>query len=146
MIRRFKFEGDIQERVPIMVRRKLDRIGIKFGLDQWRALEHAERLAICHLPIDDEDEREALRLFAMEAVKRACGIAPSFVPVLSTEPPETPPVALVERAKAEGVVLDVGRWKKLDAEQRYVLFKLGAGGKPSHDLAAALREFLPRGL
>jgi hypothetical protein len=30
------------------VRRKLDRLGIKIGLEQWELLGRGERLMICH--------------------------------------------------------------------------------------------------
>jgi hypothetical protein len=58
-MRRFQFEADIYETlncVPMAVRRKLDKIGLKVGLDQWQALSRAERLAVCYLPAESHDE------------------------------------------------------------------------------------------
>src|SRR5260370_39217288 len=79
MMREFKFEDEMHTTlacVPMAVRRKLDRVGVKIGLEQWKALGRGERLAICHLPVDRHEEREALRLFINEAVRRARGEEP----------------------------------------------------------------------
>ncbi len=79
MMREFKFEDDMHTTlacVPMAVRRKLDRVGVKVGLEQWKALGRGERLAICHLPVERHEEREALRLFINEAVLRVCGEEP----------------------------------------------------------------------
>ena len=58
MMREFKFEDDMHTTlacVPMAVRRKLDRVGVKVGLEQWKALGRGERLAICHLPVERHD-------------------------------------------------------------------------------------------
>src|SRR5271170_6703373 len=44
-VRRFNFEAEVYESlscVPMAVRRKLDRAGVKVGLKQWRALGRGE--------------------------------------------------------------------------------------------------------
>jgi len=49
MIREFQFEDEMHTTlacVPMAVRRKLDRIGVKVGLEQWKALGRGERVAI----------------------------------------------------------------------------------------------------
>lgn len=127
------------------MRRKLDRIGIKIGLDQWQQLSRVERLAICHLPVDSAEEQEVVRSFIQEAVLARGGGATKE---LSEEvrrtatPPDTPPATLIEHAHDAGVVLDQSRWQRLDEDERYALVKLGGGSAPSHNLAVALREFL----
>ena len=57
MYKRFTFEGDIHESldcVPLSVRRKLDLAALKISLDGWQQLSRAERLSLCHLPVDSE--------------------------------------------------------------------------------------------
>jgi hypothetical protein len=148
MIRRFKFEEEIYKTldcVPLGVRRKLDRAGLKVGLEQWQTLGRGERLAICHLPTETTEERDAFRIFVNEAVKRQSGTDAKILPEdqrNDAEPPAAPPPRLIENAEAEGITLSQPLWEKLDDEQRYVLMKLGGGRKKSHDLAAALKEFL----
>ncbi|HZY58919.1 MAG TPA: nitrate reductase associated protein [Candidatus Binataceae bacterium] len=145
MFRRFHFEEDIYctlECVPMTVRRKLDRIGLKVGLAQWQALGQGERLAICHLPADQPDECEAMRTFISESVKRVSGVEPKDLPPaarLSAEPPREVPPSLVADARSAGAVLTQALWDRLDGDQRYVLTKLGGQSK-SDKLAIALRE------
>jgi hypothetical protein len=148
MIRQFKFEDEVYQSlscVPMAVRRKLDRIGVKISLEQWQRLGRGERLAICHLPVESEEEIGVLRLFTCEAVQNRCGSTPKE---LSTEaravadPPDAPPTLLVERARGVGVALGLPEWTRLDADERYALVKLGAGSEPSHNLLVALRELL----
>lgn len=150
MMREFKFEDEMATTlacVPMAVRRKLDRVGVKIGLKQWQALGRGERLAICHLPVDRNDERETLRLFISEAVERACGEKPAMLDETQrsiADPPRTLPAELARSARAAGITLDQGTWERLDADERYALIKLGGGPKHSHNLAAALAEFVQR--
>jgi hypothetical protein len=147
MMREFKFEEDMRKTlacVPMAVRRKLDRVGVKVGLKQWQALGRGERMAICHLPVDREEEREALTLFVSEAVQRACGEKPDTLVEAQraiADPPRILPAELAESARTAGVTLDQAAWERLDADERYALIKLGGGTKHSHNLAAALAEF-----
>ena len=148
MIRRFKFDQDVYETldlVPMAVRRKLDRIGIKIGLEQWQALSRGERLATCHLPANLEEECEAMRLFLREAVTRATGVEPKLIPEAerdAAEPPDEPPARLIERAREADFVLDDTSWSKLDPDARYALMKMGGGKAVSHNFTTALEEFL----
>jgi hypothetical protein len=148
MMREFKFEDDMHTTlacVPMAVRRKLDRVGVKVGLEQWKALGRGERLAICHLPVERHEEREALRLFINEAVLRVCGEEPHMLAEAQravADPPSKLPEEIAERARAAGVRLDQAAWERLDADERYALIKLGGGAQVSHNLAAALAEFV----
>ena len=150
MMREFKFEDDMHTTlacVPMSVRRKLDRVGVKVGLEQWKALGRGERLAICHLPAERHEEREALRLFINEAVRRVCGEEPRALGEAQravADPPAKLPAEISERARAAGVALDQKAWERLDADERYALIKLGGGAEVSHNLAAALAEFVQR--
>jgi len=148
-MRWFQFEDDIHRSldcVPMAVRRKLDRAGIKIGLAQWQTLGRGERLAICHLPAASSEELETLRLFIDEAVARH-GSRPSALGEADramAEPPATLPAELADRASEAGVRLDQAMWNRLDADERYALIKLAGGKKISHNFPAALGEFFSR--
>ncbi len=143
MFRRFHFEDDIYctlECVPMTVRRKLDRIGLKVHLAQWQALSQGERLAICHLPAGEAEECDALRTFIVEAVQRTSGVQPQDLTPeqrRASEPPEQVPPSLVSEAASAGAVLTQSMWERLDADERYMLTKLEKRGAK---LAIALRE------
>lgn len=147
MIRKFKFEDEMHESlqcVPMAVRRKLDRVGLKVGLESWKSLDRGERLAICHLPTNSPDECDALAVFIREAMLRRFGIEPKSLTETQragAEPPSTPPETLVTRAHEAGFNLNDTVWSRLDGDERFALIKMGADSKPSHNLGAALKEF-----
>ena len=62
MNRQFAFEAEINC-LPMSVKRKLDRVGLKIGRKQWLGLRPEERMAISHLPSESKEECEALRIF-----------------------------------------------------------------------------------
>ena len=151
MIRKFKFEDEMHESlqcVPMAVRRKLDRVGLKIGLEQWKSLDRGERLAICHLPVDSAEENDALGVFIREAMKRRFGVEPKTLTDAqraSAEPPASPPNRVVMHARAQGFDLSAAAWSSLDSDERFALMKMGDAETPSHNLAAALKEFsVPR--
>jgi hypothetical protein len=150
MLRQFKFEQEVYETlscVPMAARRKLDRVGLKISLSQWQQLGRGERLAICHLPAELPEEREAIELLVRESVNNRCGTAVKELPREtreSAEPPSSPTPALVERARALGVTLGQREWDRLDPDERYALMKLGGGTEASHNLTTALKELLER--
>jgi hypothetical protein len=150
MIRRFKFEDEVHHTlacVPMAVRRKLDRVGVKVSLEQWQALAQHERLAICHLPTDSEEERGTLQIFLEESVRARSGAGTKNLSdeiKRSAEPPTTPPMRLAENARTAGVTLSQAVWERLDADERYALIKLGGGAEQSHNFIAALRELIDK--
>jgi hypothetical protein len=147
MIRKFKFEDEMHESlqcVPMAVRRKLDRVGLKIGLEQWKTLDRGERLAICHIPADSGEECDALTYYIRETMMRRFGVEPKQLSKsqrASAEPPATPPNQLVAHARALGFDLSGPVWTRLDADERFALMKMGGLAQPSHNLAAALKEF-----
>src|SRR5713226_1269198 len=108
MIRKFKFEDEMHESlqcVPMAVRRKLDRVGLKIGLEQWKSLDRGERLAICHLPVASAEECDALGVFLPEARKRGFGVEPKSLTDAqraSAEPPTSPPSRVAAHTRAAG--------------------------------------------
>jgi len=147
MIRKFKFEDEMHESlqcVPMAVRRKLDRVGLKIGLQQWKSLDRGERLAICHFPFDSAEECDALGVFIREAMERRLGVEPKCLTDAqraSAEPPVSPPARAVVHARTAGFDLNATTWSRLDGDERFALLKMGDAETPSHNLGAALKEF-----
>src|SRR6202167_6609592 len=127
MIRKFKFEGEMHESlqcVPMAVRRKLDRVGLKIGLEQWKSLDRGERLAICHLPVDSTEECDALGVFIREAMQRRFGVEPKLLTDAqraSADPPASAPSRVVANARAQGFDLNVQTWSRLHRHARVAL-------------------------
>src|SRR5260370_38680716 len=104
-MRQFKFEGEIHRTlscVPMAVRRKLDKVGVKISLDQWQALGRGERLAICHLPARTVDECDAMRVFIEEGgANRGAGATKPLPDALraASHPPDSRPAKLLGNAR-----------------------------------------------
>jgi hypothetical protein len=147
MIKRFHFEELDNEQaacVPMGVKRLLDHSGLKISRAQWGALSEADRTTIYGLPAPSVKEIVTTRALIRDAITRASGMEPA---ALSPEqqrladPPSQPSQELIERAAALGFHLDGAQWKRLDADQRYALTKLGIASKSDRKLGNALGEF-----
>jgi hypothetical protein len=58
MFNRYRFESGVYEsldRIPLEVRRKLDRTGAKISLKDWLTFSLQERWALCKLPGEAEE-------------------------------------------------------------------------------------------
>jgi hypothetical protein len=146
MYRRFAFEGDIHaslECVSLAVRRKLDLAGLKISLKGWQSLPRADRLTLCHLPVDCKDEIDVYR----EVMLSCCGR--SVVPLTALDDegaaaqiwnaPSVPPL-LRDRIHSLGVSLPDMVWNRLDEEVRYALVKLANPKRKAEKLPALLVE------
>ena len=146
MYLRFAFEGDVHrtlEMIPLSVRRKLDLSGLKLSLAAWTALSRAERLAVCHLPVDSPEElevyREALRGFAERAGHPAAPLESGPADPRAWGK-ERIPEALSARLPEAGARIDPLAWGALPEDARYSLVKLAEPRRTPEKLALALRE------
>lgn len=127
MYRRFAFEGQVHtslDCVPLAVRRRLDRAALKIPLAGWQALTRAERLALCHLPVDTDEDlavyREVMQAFAARA-----GVELTPLPPVSPSAwaADRVPEIVARRARDLGVHVDLETWSRLDEEERYAVVK-----------------------
>jgi hypothetical protein len=142
MYLRLELEGDLHrtlEFIPLAVRRKLDLAGLKLSLAAWTAMTRAERLAVCHLPVDEEGDLEAYR----EALTGFAQRAGHPVAPLEGGPVdrETWGAARIpETVAARTPRLSLAQWSALSEEPRYVLLRLSEARRSPEKLNAALRE------
>jgi hypothetical protein len=150
MYRRFDFEGAIHaslDCVPLTVRRKLDLAGLKISLAGWQSLAREERLALCHLPADTEDDllvyREVMRGFAARAGAPLSPIEP--LPSRDAWSAGEVSARLVDRLGREQAP-DERRLLALTEEERYALVKLAEPKRDTGKLRLLLGELgLPGG-
>lgn len=127
MYRRFSFEAETDQTlacVPLAVRRKLDLAALKISLAGWQSLPRAQRLALCHLPVDGDGDLDVYRE-VLEGLAESAGIELKPLPPLTPEawnPRDIPP-RVAERAGAMGIALGHDAWRGLDEETRYCLWK-----------------------
>jgi hypothetical protein len=142
MYRRFDFEGAIHEIldcVPLVVRRKLDLVGLKISLAGWQKLPFEDRLALCHLPVDG-----AVDLDVYARVLRAF-TSRIDVP-LSDLTKSSPTEWTAERAIARiadrlpSHAVDAARVAALSEEERYAIVKLADPKREPHKLTLLLGE------
>ena len=143
MYLRFAFEGDVHETlqtIPLAVRRKLDLSGLKLSLAGWTALSRAERLAVCHLPVDSASDlevyREALRGFAERAGHPVTPLEEGPLDPASWGPGQV--------AAAIGDRIRAAEWAALSEEARYVLVKLADPRRSPEKFNLALAELRSR--
>jgi|SRR5690606_17837244 len=146
----FGFEQDGRyalRRIPMIVRFKLDTIGLRFDFAAWAVLTREERQELVDLPCRSESEKQHYRerLHAMlaphadkaetrlqeEAVDPAPAWAQPVVPQQVHEALRTLNLDAVSDAQ----------WQGLQALQRFALIKLTRPGHKNANLPAALREF-----
>ena len=142
MYLRLELEGDLHrtlEFIPLAVRRKLDLAGLKLSLAAWTAMTRAERLAVCHLPVDGPGDlevyREALAGFAERVGHPTAQLEGGPVDAAAWGPARIP-----DSVAARIAELSTARWSALSEEARYVLFRLAEPRRGPEKLSAALRE------
>ncbi len=154
MYRQFALEGEVHaslDCVPLSVRRKLDLAELKISLAGWQALSRAERLALCHLPVDTDEEltvyADVLRGFAARAGVDLTPLASAPVRRAAWDA-ESVSARLRERIGPDGALDDaaLGRLAALTEEERYAIVKLADPKRGPEKLRALLGELgLSRG-
>ncbi len=144
----FAFESDFVASlrcIPMAVRFKLDRTGIKLTLRQWSRFTPADRLELLALDCD-APEAQAIYRRRLEALVRS-RTGDVAQPLPTPEPPiweglDGPPPAVVAFADGVGVSPPTGQaWRDLAELQRFVLVKLSRDNHDNVNFIPALREF-----
>jgi hypothetical protein len=142
--RRFDFEGDIHASlacVPLVVRRKLDLVGLKISLAGWNALPREERLALCHLPAEADEDltvyAEVLRAFAARA---EAPLEPLPGDPIRRTAWSTAATCERLRARLGTGELDEGALSRLTEEERYAVVKLAEPARDPEKLLVLVRE------
>lgn len=144
----FEFEMDFAGSlrcIPMIVRFKLDHVGIKLSLKQWCKFSHEERAELVSKPCFSAEQIDIYKEYlaglietrAHEEVKSiALDIDPEWGNI------DCVPDRLVERARFLNVPSpSLSRWSKLDDLQRFALFKLTRPGHDNDNFIPAMEEF-----
>ncbi|NJK34744.1 MAG: nitrate reductase maturation protein NarM [Oscillatoriales cyanobacterium SM2_2_1] len=138
----FAFEQDFVTDlrcIPMAVRYKLDRAGLKLKLLDWQRLSAEDRQCLCALP---GDTTVAVEMFARKLLSLVPEPLASITEVPLWEAPE-PPEVVRSRCERFGYSMAPECWQSLALLQRYALYKL-CRSHHEHEhrnLPAALREF-----
>jgi hypothetical protein len=144
----FAFEDDFVASlrcIPMAVRLKLDRSGIKLSLRQWSRFSREDRKELLEAPCATSTEVEAYRSRLVELVALRAREAVKPLP----EPPQAlqelgddaPPV-VTSYALSVGVPPPTTRqWRRLTPLQRFALIKLTRDNHDNVNFLPAMREF-----
>lgn len=143
----FAFESDFVERlqcVPMAVRFKLDRVGIKLTLRQWSQLAPADRRELLGAACETDDAIAAYRarLIALVSLKGGGTARPlAEVPDASWSGRETPD-QVAAFARSQGLSPpDARQWRGLSELERFVLVKLSRDNHDNVNFVPAMGEF-----
>jgi hypothetical protein len=148
----FEFEHEVQwhadlRRLPLYVRMKLDRAGLKLTLDQWLAFAVEERRVICHLPVEDPEELrtfvEYLGYLCKNRHASALKTQPSLSPALWNTARHIPP-AVLDISRESGRVIGLDEWTRWQSHARYGLYKTATSKNEPEKFFALLKELRQR--
>ena len=144
----FDFEEDFMENnircIPMIVRFKLDAIGIKLKLSEWSKFTVEERKNLTEKSCVTKEEIEAYHLEVSMLVKLRAGTEPTLLSV------EDNPAwfnmsdihyELQEQAKEYNWEISIDKWRSLTNLQRFALLKLSKPGHENKNFPKAMKEF-----
>jgi len=145
--RLFGFESELEVNltyIPMAVRFKLDKCGIKLSLAEWQRLPQSWRRDLLQRRCDDACAVADYRRILCSLVRECVGTEPAAI--VTAEHPRWSdaeiPEEVVIAAAAKGVPLpSAARWRALTALERFALLKLSRKGHDHRNLELALREF-----
>jgi hypothetical protein len=143
----FNFESDLERSlvfIPLAVRFKLDKCGIKLALDEWQRLAGDTRQSLLNSPCESVVEVAAFRRTLQTWVKAACGDEPRLLEAdasPSWDALDVPPQVTRKALEVGGSPLTPAQWRALWALERFVLVKLSRNGDHGRNFGPALREF-----
>jgi hypothetical protein len=144
----FRFEvdfGGTLRCIPMSVRMKLDRTGIKLSLKQWNRIPPAARRELVERPCSSAEEAQAYRQFLVAEIESHTR-TPVEVAPLDPAPPWADATVVPERVREWAGGLNVAapssaQWAALTPLQRFALFKLTRPGHKNENFLPAMREF-----
>lgn len=144
----FGFEADFAHDlrcIPMAVRFKLDRVGVKLSLKQWARIGLAGRRKLASLDCETQDSIVQYRRDLTSMVGLA---ACDPIVELGADPdPSWADAAIVPaQVTAQAVIAGVAaptqaQWAKLSTLQRFALLKLARSNHDNYNFVRALHEF-----
>jgi len=145
--RLFGFESELEANLaymPMAVRFKLDKCGIKLSLAEWQQLPEDRRRDLLRAPCGQAAAVANYRQRLRSLVTECTGSEPPNIPTAEHPPwaDNDIPEQVTRAATAIGLgSLSPARWRALTALERFALVKLSRDGRDHRNLGPALREF-----
>lgn len=144
----FQFEQDFAGSlrcIPMAVRFKLDRCGVKLSLRQWSRFGPEERNRLLRLACERREEIEAYRRELEELIELRSSQPPEYLPI-ELQPPwadagRVPEQVLQFAAQVQVAPPSESQWASLSPLQRFTLIKLSRAKHDNINFVPAMREF-----
>jgi hypothetical protein len=144
----FQFEQDFAGAlrcIPMAVRFKLDRCGVKLSLRQWSRFAPEERQRLLELRCEETAEIEAYQRELEQLIQLRSTQQPEYLPI-EADPPwadaSSVPDSLIQFAAGLQVSPpSATQWAGLSPIQRFALFKLSRAKHDNVNFIPAMREF-----
>ncbi len=138
------FAGTLQC-IPMAVRYKLDRTGVKLSLPQWRRFDAEDRRDLVLRPCGSAAEVRQYREALAALITARADEAPKFLPIepaAAWENINAVPEQITAYEKKLGIEpITLGQWQSLSALQRFTLLKLSRDSHDNANFIPALKEF-----
>ena len=150
MFYRCELESEIYpslSRIPLHVRMKLDITGSRISLKTWLSFSLEERWALCHLPVESEEEMKVFFSYLDFLSRRYGGEGiPEPSPMTSQlwADGSCIPEAVLQRSHETEKGITPDEWSQWNHVQRYVLYKLSISKNEPEKFHQALQEFRGR--
>jgi len=138
----FNFEGDFQTDlrcIPMVVRHRLDEVGIKLSLKEWVKLGPEARAAVLARVHDEGFAAEVRGLVTRRMGSPPADFAVDPAPAWADR--DRIPDEVVTKAREEGITLTAPQWAGLAPLQRFALYKLSRSSHKNENFGPACREF-----
>ena len=144
----FLFEEDFVEKnircIPMIVRFKMDKAGIKLKLAEWSRFSMEERIELAKKTCSNEEEANLYNDYLAALIKKYTGRKATAL-MVDKNPAWTDtnrvPVVLNEKLKGFGWNISLQQWKGLSNLQRFALLKLCKKGHENNNFPGAMKEF-----
>ena len=144
----FQFEEEFMEKgvrcIPMIVRFKLDKAGIKLKLAEWNKFSTEERVQLARQSCKDDFDTVSYRKNLDFLVNKYTG--QEATPLQLEKHPawanvDRLPQVLTDKLTEFGWSIDQKDWKELTDLQRFALIKLCRPGHESRNFPKAVKEF-----
>jgi len=144
----FQFEEEFMENnmrcIPMIIRFKMDMVGIKLKLFEWKRFSTEERLELALMSCGFNEEGKQYAGYLAGLIKKHTGRHPTNIEVNKTptwKDLHSMPAALIEKLKEFNWNLSIAQWGTLTDLQRFALLKLCRPGHENKNFPNAMKEF-----
>jgi hypothetical protein len=144
----FRFEDDFIEDgvrcIPMIVRFKLDRCGIKLKLAEWSRMNQLEREHLAEQSCDSDEDVLVYRSWLQKTVHKRTGLYATDLAVEASPLWMNDGIPFIVKEKILELQLDLTeiQWRSFTDLQRFALVKLSRPGHENRNFPIALKEFL----